>query len=71
MLRRSENISVDSGLLIEVGGEDLQPDGVYGGDVPHVDILGVDQLGVDNVGRVLHGVENTFRVDLQRNISSY
>ena len=70
MPRRSENISVDSGLLIEVGREDLQPDGVDGGDVPHVDILGVDQLGVHNVGRVLHGVENTFRVDLQGNVSS-
>ena len=71
MTRRSEDISVDSGLLIEVGGEDLQPDRVYGSDVPHVHVLGVDQLGVDDVGRVFHRVQNTFRVDLQGNVSSH
>ena len=69
--KKSKNISVDSGLLIEVGGEDLQPGRVYGGDIPHVDLLGVHQLGVHHVCRVLHRVENTFRVDLQGHVSSY
>ena len=64
MTRLSEDISVDSCLLIEVGGQHLQPDRVNGGDVSHVDLLGVHKLGVHDVGRMFHSVEHTFRVDL-------
>ena len=35
-----DDVPPQSSLLVEVGGEGLQPGGVYLGDVPHVDILG-------------------------------
>ena len=52
-----------------MGCEDLQPDRVDGSDVPHVDVLGVDNLGVHHVRRMLHCVQNTLGMHLQRNVA--
>ena len=49
--------------------QDLQPDWIYSGDVSHVDVLGVDNLGVHHVRRMLHCVQNTLGMHLQRNVA--